>query len=123
MEILFIVFAALFISYFNGANDNIKGVATLYGSDVINYKKAILWGSFTTATGSLFALLFAQKLIVNFSGKGLLPAAMLNTIPINIPIALGAGITILIATKVGMPISTTHSIVGALIGTVFSSSR
>ncbi len=120
MEILFIVFAALFISYFNGANDNIKGVATLYGSDVINYKKAILWGSFTTATGSLFALLFAQKLIVNFSGKGLLPAAMLNTIPINIPIALGAGVTILIATKVGMPISTTHSIVGALIGTVLA---
>jgi len=117
MEILFIVFAALFISYFNGANDNIKGVATLYGSDVINYKKAILWGSFTTATGSLFALLLAQKLILNFSGKGLLPAELLNTIPINIPIALGAGLTILTATRIGMPISTTHSIVGALIGT------
>lgn len=117
MEIFFIVFTAIFISYYNGANDNIKGVATLYGSNIISYKKAILWGSFTTATGSLLAFFIAQKLIVTFSGKGLLPDAMLNTIPINIPIALGAGMTILIATRVGMPISTTHSIVGALIGT------
>ncbi|MCH8942391.1 MAG: anion permease [Bacteroidetes bacterium] len=117
MEILFIVFAVIFISYYNGANDNIKGVATLYGSDIISYKKAILWGSFTTATGSLLAFFIAQKLIVNFSGKGLLPVEMLNTIPINIPIALGAGMTIMIATRVGMPISTTHSIIGALIGT------
>jgi len=117
MEYLIVVISVLLMSYYNGANDNIKGVATLYGSNVVNYKKAILWGSFTTATGSMLALILAQKLISNFSGKGLLPAQMLNTIPINIPIALGAGMTILIATRIGMPISTTHSIVGALIGT------
>ena len=117
MEYVIVIISVLLISYYNGANDNIKGVATLYGSDVVNYKKAILWGSFTTATGSLFALFLAQKLIENFSGKGLLPTEMLNTIPINIPIALGAGITILLATLIGMPISTTHSIIGALIGT------
>lgn len=117
MEYLIVIIAVLLISYYNGANDNIKGVATLYGSDTVSYKKAILWGSFTTATGSLFALLLAQKLIENFSGKGLLPTEMLNTIPINIPIALGAGLTVLLATRIGLPISTTHSIVGALIGT------
>ena len=117
MEYLIVIVSVLLISFYNGANDNIKGVATLYGSDIVDYKKAILWGSFTTATGSVFALVLAQKLISNFSGKGLLPLEMLNTIPINIPIALGAGITVLIATRIGMPISTTHSIVGALIGT------
>ena len=117
MEYLIVIFAVLLISYYNGANDNIKGVATLYGSDTVSYRKAILWGSFTTATGSLLALLLAKKLIENFSGKGLIPEVMLNTIPINIPIALGAGVTVLLATRIGLPISTTHSIVGALIGT------
>jgi PiT family inorganic phosphate transporter len=32
-------------------------------------------------------------------------------------VALGAGLTVLSATRIGMPISTTHSLVGALIGT------
>ena len=117
MEYIIVGISVLLISYYNGANDNIKGVATLYGSDIVNHKTAILWGSVTTAFGSVFALVLAQKLILNFSGKGLLPMEMLNTLPINIPIALGAGFTILIATKTGFPISTTHSIVGALIGT------
>ncbi|PIW69987.1 MAG: inorganic phosphate transporter [Ignavibacteriales bacterium CG12_big_fil_rev_8_21_14_0_65_30_8] len=117
MEYLIVIFAILLISYYNGANDNIKGVATLYGCDTVSYRKAILWGSFTTATGSMFALLLAQKLIENFSGKGLFPSEILNTLPINIPIALGAGLTVLLATKIGMPVSTTHSIFGALFGT------
>jgi PiT family inorganic phosphate transporter len=28
---VFLLVAALFLAYFNGANDNFKGVATLYG--------------------------------------------------------------------------------------------
>lgn len=31
-------------------------------------------------------------------------------------VALGAGLTVLLATRIGMPISTTHSLVGALVG-------
>jgi PiT family inorganic phosphate transporter len=30
-----------FLSYANGANDNFKGVATLYGSGVASYRLAI----------------------------------------------------------------------------------
>ena len=36
--ILLIVIAALWLAYSNGANDNFKGVATLYGSDTTTYK-------------------------------------------------------------------------------------
>ena len=45
MEIIllaFIFLATLFLAYANGANDNFKGVATLYGSNTADYKKALV---------------------------------------------------------------------------------
>jgi len=38
--ITFIFLTTLFLAYANGANDNFKGVATLFGSKTLGYKKA-----------------------------------------------------------------------------------
>ena len=46
MTILILLFiAACFLAYSNGANDNFKGVATLFGSETTNYKNAIWWAT------------------------------------------------------------------------------
>ena len=37
-----IFLTTVFLAYANGANDNFKGVATLFGSETINYKLATL---------------------------------------------------------------------------------
>ena len=37
---ILIVMATLFIAYANGANNNFKGVATLFGSGTTDYRKA-----------------------------------------------------------------------------------
>ncbi len=115
--ILFLLFiVACFLAYSNGANDNFKGVATLFGSGTTNYKKAINWATITTFSGSVAAIFLAEKLVKNFSGKGLVPNELIQTPNFAIAIALGAAITVFSATKIGMPISTTHSLVGALFG-------
>jgi PiT family inorganic phosphate transporter len=115
--ILIILFlAACFLAYSNGANDNFKGVATLFGSGTTNYKKAINWATVTTLAGSVAAIFLAGELVKNFSGKGLVPNELIQNPIFAISIALGAALTVLLATKVGMPISTTHSLVGALFG-------
>ncbi len=114
MYLIFI--AALFLAYSNGANDNFKGVATLFGSGTTGFKNALNWATITTAAGSLVSILFASALIKNFSGKGLVPDTLLATPAFAISVALGAAFTIIIATKIGMPVSTTHGIVGALTG-------
>ncbi|MDO7170825.1 inorganic phosphate transporter [Mariniflexile sp. AS56] len=115
--ILFLLFiSALFLAYSNGANDNFKGVATLFGSGTSNYKKAISWATITTLAGSITAIFLAGELVKNFSGKGLLPDELLTMPIFAISIAFGAALTVFIATKVGMPISTTHGLVGALFG-------
>lgn len=116
MILIILFLAACFLAYSNGANDNFKGVATLFGSWTTNYKKAISWATITTFSGSIAAIFLASKLVKNFSGKGLVPDTLIQTPEFAISIALGAALTVFIATKIGMPISTTHSLVGALFG-------
>lgn len=116
MILIFLFLAACFLAYTNGANDNFKGVPTLFGSKTTNYKKAITWATVTTIAGSIAAIFLASTLVKNFSGKGLVPDSLIQSPEFAISIALGAALTVFIATKIGMPISTTHSLVGALFG-------
>ena len=116
MILIILFLAACFLAYTNGANDNFKGVATLFGSGTTNYKKAITWATTTTFAGSIAAIFLANTLVKNFSGKGLVPDALIQTPAFAISIAIGAALTVFFATKIGMPISTTHSLVGALFG-------
>ena len=108
--------AVCFLAFSNGANDNFKGVATLYGSGIVDFKKAITWSTITTLSGSIASLFLAGKLIKNFSGKGLVTADVLTEPPFVLSLALGAALTVLLATKLSMPISTTHALIGALSG-------
>lgn len=116
MILAFLFISACFLAYSNGANDNFKGVATLFGSGTTNYKKAINWATITTFSGSVAAIFLANELVKNFSGKGLVPNELITMPIFAIAIAFGAALTVFIATKIGMPISTTHSLVGALFG-------
>ncbi len=116
MILIVLFISACFLAYSNGANDNFKGVATLFGSGTTNYKKAINWATITTFSGSVAAIFLANELVKNFSGKGLVPDELITMPIFAISIAFGAALTVFIATKIGMPISTTHSLVGALFG-------
>ena len=113
---IFIILATLFVAYTNGANDNFKGVATLFGSGTTDYKKALTWATVTTLAGSITAFFFATKLVKTFSGKGLVPESLITTPEFLLAVALGASATVLLATLTGIPISTTHSLTGALVG-------
>jgi inorganic phosphate transporter, PiT family len=117
--ILFLFFATLFLAYANGANDNFKGVATLFGSRTANYKTAIAWATATTVAGSFASIFLATELIKRFSGKGLVPDAIANSPEFHLAVAAAAGLTVILATRFGFPISTTHGLTGALVGAGF----
>jgi inorganic phosphate transporter, PiT family len=104
------------LAYANGANDNFKGVATLYGSKTLNYKKALAWTTFTTALGCGLAMFLADELIIIFKGTGLVPNNVI--LMQNFPLAVGAGaaITVMLATFLSLPVSTTHALIGSLAG-------
>ncbi len=111
-----IFLATVFLAYANGANDNFKGVATLFGSQTTSYKVAIWWATLTTFAGSICSIILANALLENFSGKGLVPDAIADTGSFHLAVALSAALTVILATVTGFPISTTHGITGALTG-------
>lgn len=108
--------ATCFLAYSNGANDNFKGVASLFGSKTASYRTAIWWATVTTFAGSVCSIFFAEVLLKKFSGKGLVPEALVGSEAFLLAVAAGAGITVIIATLTGFPVSTTHGLTGAIIG-------
>ncbi|MFB3142691.1 MAG: anion permease, partial [Acidobacteriota bacterium] len=108
--------AAIMLAYANGANDNFKGVATLLGSRTTNYRRALFWACSTTLAGSIAAAWVAQELVDTFSGRGLVPDAIASAPAFSASVGLAAAATVLLATYLGLPISTTHALTGALVG-------
>ena len=108
--------AAIMLAYANGANDNFKGVATLFGSRTSNYRRALNWACWTTLAGSITAAWFAGELLDTFSGRGLVPDAIAASPAFSASVGLGAAATVLLATYLGLPVSTTHALTGALVG-------
>lgn len=90
-----IFFVTVFLAYANGANDNFKGVATLFGSKTTNYKFAIWWATATTFAGSLCSVILANALLQSFSGKGLVPDAIADTNSFHLAVAFGAAVTVI----------------------------
>lgn len=107
---------ALFVAYANGANDNFKGVATLFGSDAASYRGAIALATVATFMGSVCSVYFADALVQVFSGKGLVPDTVTASPDFLLAVAAGAGATVFLATLLGLPISTTHALIGGLTG-------
>ena len=115
VELIAVAFAGALVAYFNGANDVSKGIATLVGSGLTNYRRAILWGTVCTGLGGLSGAVLANAMVQTF-GKGLLANGTNPTFAAALATILGASAWVAIATRTGMPVSTTHAIVGSLAG-------
>ncbi len=116
MPAALIIPAALAVAYANGANANFKGVASLYGSGTTGFQTALRWSTVTTAAGCVAALIGTSVLLQTFSGKGLVPDALAAQPAFLLAAALGAALANLLATWLGLPVSTTHMLMGGLLG-------
>ncbi len=115
LTVVLLVGLGLVLGYVNGANDVGKGIATLVGSGVTDYRRAILWGALGTGAGSLVGMVAAKAMLATF-GSGIVVTGTTPTFIAATATLLGAAAAVLLATRVGMPVSTTHAIVGALVG-------
>jgi len=105
--------AVLALAYWNGANDVSKTIATIVGGKVSNYRRAVILGATFNAIGTFLALFFAQALYKIFT-SGLLKETQVSEL-FTISVIIGAVVWIIIATRLSMPVSTTHSIIGAIL--------
>src|SRR3954468_10057212 len=103
MIFILLIIAAAFVAFSNGANDNFKGVATIYGSGTAGYKVSLTWATITTFAGSVASIFLAQTLLKKFSGKGLVPDTLTGSEFFLLAVAIGAGVTVILATRLGFP--------------------
>ena len=107
--LIFAAIAMLYIAWNLGANDAANPTSTAVGSNAISLKYAVILFAVFAAIGALVQGYMVMRTI----GKG-----VVNPVdPIGALVAaFSAGIVITLITWRGMPISTTHSIVGAVLG-------
>lgn len=104
--------SATLLAFANGANDISKSIATLVGSGESDYKKAVVVTSLAVAAGAVLASTWAVKMTLLFTKGMLSPQVQLNQ-AFALAILAGAVGWVLLSARVGMPVSTTHAIVGA----------
>lgn len=119
MDIPLLAFALVFaLAFANGANDVSKAIATLVGSGVTDYRSAIAWGTVWTVIGAAVAAFVARAMINTFS-HGLLQSGTIIEPAVSLAVLTGAMAWVLFASRTGLPVSTTHALTGAIVGTGF----
>ena len=114
-EILVLVFVIGFgVSFANGANDVSKSIATLVGSGIADYRRAIAWGTLWTAFGAVIAAFVAHAMLQTFGSIS--RSSEIHTFSTAIAPIVGTVLWITLATYKSLPVSTTHAIVGSITG-------
>lgn len=115
MLALFTIACAAGVAWANGANDVSKGVATLVGSRLASYGQGLTWGTIWTVAGAVTALALTTSMFRTFS-TGLIDGTLARAPLFPLAVAVGAFAWVLIASRTGLPVSTTHSLIGAIVG-------
>ncbi len=107
----------LFMAWGIGANDVANAMATSVGSKALTLKHAVMVAAVFEFAGAFLA----GGQVTSTIRKGIIDANLLSGTPELLVFGmlaalLAAGIWLLIATRYGLPVSTTHSIVGAIVG-------
>jgi inorganic phosphate transporter, PiT family len=107
----------LFMAWGIGANDVANAMATSVGSKALTLKRAVIVAAIFEFAGAFLA----GGQVTSTIRKGIIDADLLSGSPEllvygMLAALLAAGIWLLVATKYGLPVSTTHSIVGAIVG-------
>lgn len=113
---LLLLLGVIGIALANGANDNAKGVATLEGSGDLDAGGARTLATLATLLGALTSIFVGARLAAAFSGGGLLPDGAVAGPALLAAIAVGTTLTVGGAAFLGYPISTTHALIGSLVG-------
>ena len=119
-QTIYITLAAvfgLFMAWGIGANDVANAMATSVGSKAITVKTAIIIAAIFEFSGAILA----GGEVTSTIRKGIVDPAAIQGNPELLIFGmlaslLAAGIWLMVASKKGWPVSTTHSIVGAVVG-------
>ncbi len=99
----------------NGSNDLSKGVASLAGAGLADYRKALAWGTIWSLAGGIAAAIAGTEMVNTFL-QAFVSSSGASGFSYGVAILLGASAWVVLATILRLPVSTTHALVGAGLG-------
>ena len=108
ITILIFLFGGLFLGWSLGANDAANVFGTAVGTRMVSFTSAAIICSVFVILGAIISGAGTTETL----GK----LGAINALPGAFAACVAAGISVYLMTKVGLPVSTTQAIVGAIVG-------
>jgi inorganic phosphate transporter, PiT family len=110
-SIFFLIALALVFDFLNGFHDSANAIATIVSTKVLTPRQAVIWAAFF----DFIAVLFFSMHVANTVGKGIVDVSIMDS-QLIFAALVGACAWDLITWYVGLPTSSSHALMGGLIG-------
>src|SRR5512140_1711876 len=109
--ILFLIVLALSFDFLNGFHDSANSIATVVSTRVLSPQHAVIWAAFF----NFIAFLFFGLHVANTIGKGIIDIHIVDS-QIIFGALMGACAWNIITWYFGLPTSSSHALIGGLVG-------
>jgi inorganic phosphate transporter, PiT family len=109
--VIFLIALALGFDFLNGFHDSANSIATIVSTRVLSPRQAVVWAAFF----NFIAFLFFGLHVAGTIGKGIVDISIMDS-RIIFATLIGACVWDLITWRVGLPTSSSHALMGGLIG-------
>ena len=115
--IFIVVFLAFYLAWNLGANDVANSMGTSVGSKAVTLKQAIIIAGILEFTGAvLFGRAVSETLATGITNPSLFASEPKILLLGMVSVLLACGLWLQIATSFGLPVSSSHGVVGAIAG-------
>jgi PiT family inorganic phosphate transporter len=111
VSILLLIVLALTFDFLNGFHDSANSIATIVSTRVLTPRRAVVWAAFF----NFIAFLFFGLHVANTIGKGIIDIAIVDRAVIFATL-VGACTWDVITWYLGLPTSSSHALIGGMIG-------
>ncbi len=111
LYIVFLILLALTFDFLNGFNDSANSIATVVSTRVLSPRHAVLWAAFF----NFIAFLFLGLHVANTIGTGIIDVAVIDP-HLILATLVGACLWDIIAWYFGLPTSSSHALIGGMVG-------
>lgn len=114
MTILLLIALALLFDFLNGFHDSANAIATVVSTRVLTPRQAVLWAAFFEFS----AFLVFGLHVANTIGKGIIDISIIDS-RIIFATLMGACLWNIITWFLALPTSSSHALIGSMIGAAF----
>jgi PiT family inorganic phosphate transporter len=111
VSIILLIILALTFDFLNGFHDSANSIATIVSTRVLTPRRAVVWAAFF----NFIAFLFFGLHVANTIGKGIIDIAIVDRAVIFATL-VGACTWDVITWYLGLPTSSSHALIGGMIG-------